>query len=96
MLAFSVGATLLIKDNGHIKFANLNISDPTTFTNSYTWHYTDFESIPAAEQLDTVNNLSQISMPKYYAQLEQKGDVDNFVANNSAILPVMYTVTVKL
>lgn len=85
LLAFSVGATLLIKDNGHIKFANLNISDPTTFTNSYTWHYTDFESIPAAEQLDTVNNLSQISMPKYYAQLEQKGDVDNFVANNSAI-----------
>lgn len=85
LLAFSVGATLLIKDNGHIKFANLNISDPTTFTNSYTWHYTDFESIPAAEQLDTVNNLSQISIPKYYAQLEQKGDVDNFVANNSAI-----------
>jgi len=85
LLAFSVGATLLIKDNGHIKFANLNISDPTTFTNSYTWHYTDFESIPAAEQLDTVNNLSQISMPKYYAQLEQKGDIDNFVANNSAI-----------
>ena len=85
LLAFSVGATLLIKDNGHIKFANLNISDPTTFTNSYTWHYTDFESIPAAEQLNTVNNLSQISMPKYYAGLEQKGDVDNFVANNSAI-----------
>ena len=85
LLAFSVGATLLIKDNGHIKFANLNISDPTTFTNSYTWHYTDFESIPAAEQLDTVSNLSQISMPKYYAGLEQKGDINNFVSNNSAI-----------
>ena len=75
----------MIKDNGHIKFANLNISDPTTFTNSYTWHYTDFESIPAAEQLDTINNLSQISMPKYYAGLEQKGDINDFVANNSAI-----------
>lgn len=85
LLAFSVGATLLIKDNGHIKFANLNISDPTTFTNSYTWHYTDFESIPAAKQLNTINNLSQISMPKYYAGLEQKGDIDGFVANNSAI-----------
>ena len=85
LLAFSVGATLLIKDNGHIKFANLNISDPTTFTNSYTWYYTDFESIPAAEQLNTINNLSQISMPKYYAGLEQSGDIDNFVANNSAI-----------
>lgn len=85
LLAFSVGATLLIKDNGHIKFANLNISDPTTFTNSYTWHYTDFESIPAAEQLSTINDLSQISMPKYYAGLEQSGGIDNFVANNSAI-----------
>ena len=85
LLAFSVGTTLLIKDNGHIKFANLNISDPTTFTNSYTWHYTDFESIPAAKQLNTINNLSQISMPKYYAGLEQSGDIDNFVANNSAI-----------
>ena len=85
LLAFSVGATLLIKDNGHIKFANLNISDPTTFTNSYTWHYTDFESIPAAEQLSTINDLSQISMPKYYAGLEQSGGTDNFVANNSAI-----------
>ena len=85
LLAFSVGATLLIKDNGHIKFANLNISDPTTFTNSYTWHYTDFESIPAAEQLNTINNLSQISMPKYYAGLEQKGNINDFVANNSAI-----------
>lgn len=85
LLAFSVGATLLIKDNGHIKFANLNISDPTTFTNSYTWHYTDFESIPAAEQLSTINDLSQISIPKYYAGLEQSGGIDNFVANNSAI-----------
>ena len=85
LLAFSVGATLLIKDNGHIKFANLNISDPTTFTNSYTWHYTDFESIPVAEQLSTINDLSQISMPKYYAGLEQSGGIDNFVANNSAI-----------
>ena len=85
LLAFSVGATLLIKDNGHIKFANLNISDPTTFTNSYTWYYTDFESIPVAEQLNTINNLSQISIPKYYAGLEQKGDINDFVANNSAI-----------
>ena len=85
LLAFSVGATLLIKDNGHIKFANLDISNPSTFTSSYTRHYTDFESIPAAEQLNTVTKLSEISMPKYYAQLEQTGHIDNFVANNSAI-----------
>ncbi len=85
LLAFSVGATLLIKDNGHIKFANLDISDPTTFTNSYTWHYTDFTSIPAAEQLETVNNISQISIPKYYSQLDQTGAVNDFVSNNAAI-----------
>lgn len=85
LLAFSVGATLLIKDNGHIKFANLDILDPTTFTNSYTWHYTDFTSIPAAEQLETVSSMSQISIPKYYSQLDQTGDVNDFVANNTVI-----------
>lgn len=85
LLAFSVGATILIKDNGHIKFANLDISNPASFTNSYNWHYTDFESIPAAEQLDTVASLSKLSMPKYYSELEQKGNIDDFVANNSAI-----------
>ena len=85
LLAFSVGATLLVKDNGHIKFANLDISDPTTFTNSYTWHYTDFTSIPAAEQLETVSNMSQISIPKYYSQLDQTGNVNDFIANNTVI-----------
>ena len=73
-LAFMVGATILIKDNGHIKFANLNIEDPTTFTNNYNWNYTDFTSIPAADQLPSVNSLSKISLPKYYARLNQSGD----------------------
>lgn len=85
LLAFSVGATILIKDNGHIKFANLDITKPNSFTNQYNWYYTDFTSIPAAEQLQTVDSLSQISIPKYYSQLEQSGDINNFVANNSAI-----------
>ena len=86
LLAFSVGATILIKDNGHIKFANLDIKNPTTFTNSYSWHYTDFASIPAAEQLETVSDITKISMPKYYSQLDQTGEVNNFVANNTAIV----------
>lgn len=74
LLAFSVGATILIKDNGHIKFANLNILDDTSFTNHYEWNYSDFESIPAAEQLESVNNLSDISIPKYYSHLEYTGE----------------------
>ena len=73
LLAFSVGATLLIKDNGHIKFANLNIQSPSSFTNSYTWDYSDFESIPAAEPLEYIENLVDISLPKYYSNLDMTG-----------------------
>jgi hypothetical protein len=73
LLAFTVGATILIKDNGHIKFANLNIKEPSTFTNAYTWDYSDFASIPAAEQLESVSNLSEISLPKYYSNLDYSG-----------------------
>lgn len=74
LLAFSVGATILIKDNGRIKFANLNIKNKDTFTNSYEWDYSDFESIPAAEQLENISNLSELSLPKYYSNLDQSGD----------------------
>ena len=74
LLAFTVGATLLIKDNGHIKFANLNINDNTSFTNQYNWNYQDFESIPAAEQLATISNLEDISLPKYYSNLDYSGE----------------------
>lgn len=89
-LAFTVGATILIKNNGHIKFANLNIADSTTFTNSYNWDYSDFVSIPAAEQLPTVSNLSKISLPKYYAALNRSGDqtivTDGVQYNNCSII----------
>jgi hypothetical protein len=84
LLAFTVGATIVIKDNGHIKFANLDISDQSTFTNSYEWNYNDFESIPAAEQLETISDLSQISLPKYYSEFDRSG-TESIVANNSAI-----------
>lgn len=74
LLAFTVGATILIKDNGHIKFANINIKNKSTFTNNYEWDYTDFVSIPAAEQLESVSQLSDISLPKYYSFLDESGD----------------------
>lgn len=90
LLAFTVGATLLIKNNGHIKFANLNILQPSTFTNRYEWSYQDFESIPAAEQLESVNNLTDISLPKYYSNLDYSGNetitVDGSVYSNCTVV----------
>ena len=74
LLAFSVGATILIKDNGRIKFANLNINDPDSFTNHYEWNYSEFESIPVADQLASINTLNEISLPKYNASLDRSGD----------------------
>ena len=62
LLAFSVGATLLIQDDGTIKFANLKLNDLNSFTNHHEFNYKDFESIPAAEQL---SNTTNISLPKY-------------------------------
>lgn len=62
LLAFSVGATLLIQDDGTIKFANLKLDNLNSFTNHHEFNYKDFESIPAAEQL---NNTTNISLPKY-------------------------------
>ena len=83
LLAFSVGATILIKDNGSIKFANLNINDNTTFTNNYEFTYNDFTSIPAAEQLESINNLSDISLPKYNSTLDESGE-ENPIINGTS------------
>lgn len=66
LLAFSVGATLLIKDDGTIKFANLDLTKPSSFTNHHSFNYNDFTSIPRAEQLE---NTSKISLPKYNASI---------------------------
>lgn len=85
LLAFSVGATILIKDNGHIKFANLDLNDNTTFTNNYEWDYQDFESIPAAEPLENVNNLDEISLPKYYSDLDRSG-TETFIDPNTGTI----------
>ena len=93
LLAFSVGATLLIKDNGRIKFANLNIQDPNSFTENYEWNYQDFESIPAAEQLESINDLVNISLPKYYSNLDYSGEetitVDGTVYANCTVISTL-------
>lgn len=73
LLAFAVGATILIKDNGKIKFANLDINKPETFTNHFTWTYHDFEKLPSAEQLESVSLLKDISIPKYESYLDTSG-----------------------
>ena len=90
LLAFSVGATILIKDNGKVKFANLNITKPESFTNHYEWSYEDFTSIPSAEQLESVYNLSEISLPKYLSYLDYSGEerivVDGSVYANCTIV----------
>lgn len=94
LLAFSVGATILIKDNGRIKFANLNILEPSSFTNNYNWNYGDFESIPAAEQLESVITLSDISLPKYYSFLDTSGSENIIVdGNTNANCTIVTTIT---
>ncbi|MDE6946283.1 MAG: hypothetical protein K2P14_03770 [Anaeroplasmataceae bacterium] len=67
LLAFSVGATLLIQDDGNIKFANLNLNDLSTFTNHHEFNYKDFASVPSAEQLSSTTN---ISLPKYNSTVD--------------------------
>ena len=66
LLAFSVGATLLIKDDGTIKFANLELDKPSSFTHQHSFMYNDFTSIPSAEQLESTN---KISIPKYNSSI---------------------------
>ena len=67
LLAFSVGATLLIQDDGTIKFANLKLNDLSSFTNHHEFSYKDFASVPAAERLE---NTTNISLPKYNSTTE--------------------------
>ena len=98
LLAFTIGATILIKDNGHIKFANLNIKDPKSFTNTYTWDYTNFLSIPAAEQLESVSNLNEISLPKYNSYLDYSGketfhDMTNDIVYSNCTVVTTLTIT---
>ena len=77
LLAFSVGATLLIQDDGTIKFANLKLNDLSSFTNHHEFNYKDFASVPAAEQL---SNTTNISLPKYNSTVEN--DTTEIVKTN--------------
>ena len=77
LLAFSVGATLLIQDDGTIKFANLKLNDLSSFTNHHEFSYKDFASVPAAEQLE---NTTNISLPKYNSTTEN--DVTEIVTTS--------------
>lgn len=79
LLAFSVGATLLIQDDGTIKFANLKLNDLSSFTNHHEFSYKDFVSVPAAEQLE---NTTNISLPKYNSTTEN--DVTEIVRTTVA------------
>lgn len=72
LLAFSVGATLLIKDDGTIKFANLDLNKPASFTHQHSFTYDNFTTIPAAEQLE---NTTKISLPKYNASIGQSEEI---------------------
>ena len=87
LLAFSVGATLLIKDDGTIKFANLNILDSSTFTNHHSFSYRDFASVPAAEQLEAT---SKVSLPKYNATVESAETDISTVAVSTYEVEVSY------
>lgn len=84
LLAFSVGATLLIQDNGTIKFANLKISDSEknknypSFTRHHSFTYNDFIEIPEAVQLE---NTDKISLPKYYT-FESRASEEESNENN--------------
>ena len=62
LLAFSVGATILIKDDGTLRFANLNLANSLSFTHQHRFDYHDFTSIPTAQELEHTSN---ISLPKY-------------------------------
>lgn len=67
LLAFSVGASLLIKDDGTIKFANINIGDKNSFTHNHQFDYHDFATVPVAQELEHTSN---ISLPKYNAVVD--------------------------
>lgn len=67
LLAFSIGATLLIQDDGTVKFVNLKLNDLNSFTNHHEFNYKNFESVPAAQQLSHTTN---ISLPKYNSTVD--------------------------
>lgn len=72
--ALSVGATLLIKDNDYIKFANLDLTEPESFTNHYSWTYRDFEEIPEPTQMETLFSLDKLALTTYKSTAHTRSD----------------------
>ena len=93
LLAFAVGATILIKDNGKIKFANLDIDKPSTFTHQFNWSYRDFEDLPGAEQLESISTLSDLSLPKYQSYLDESEGVKEILTVNISSVNTEVTYT---
>ena len=56
-------------------FANLDLNRKDSFPHAFEWTYNDFESIPSAEQLETIDNIDQLSIPKYRSSLKRDGDI---------------------
>lgn len=88
LLAFSVGATLLIRDDGTLKFANLNLNNPASFTNHHTFSYNDFATVPAAEQL---KHTTDISIPKYSSVMATDETLIQSVTVSSYETEITYT-----
>lgn len=67
LLAFSVGATLMIEDNGTIKFKYISLANPETYNRVHSFTFKDFVSTPIAQQLENTEN---VSLPKYNSTVE--------------------------
>lgn len=86
LLAFSIGATILIQDDNTIRFANVNINDESTYPYKHKFTYDNFESTPSAEELE---HTDKISLPKYNTkkvnQIEEKLQTIELTAFNQEV-----------
>lgn len=62
LLAFSIGAMILIQNDNTIRFANVNIDNESTYPYKHSFTYDNFESVPSAQELEHTN---KVSLPKY-------------------------------
>lgn len=65
LCAFACGATLMILDNGKIRFANISLDNPQI---KHTYDFTSFTEEPRAEQLEYTSN---ISLKAYHSEIAE-------------------------
>lgn len=65
LCAFACGATLMILDNGKIKFADIDLNNPQI---KQTYDFTSFTDEPRAEQLEYTSNLS---LKAYHSEIAE-------------------------